>query len=222
MGKNNEFADALQGALIIGAIIWGVIWWATDSPILGLVFAIAIIILTIAGYLKGEPNKGDRGTITITATKVLKDEDIEFHTRIAGITFYNTIDDIGGFVGYVELDPDNEYDKNAIAIYNNDGKLVGHLPKTDTRKFRNWTYAEKLPCIGYITEGDDVEIYGKIKIINADAKRTQVEIAKYAKWLIRNFGVEYVPADFDVGLPQKPQTEEEWLDVIDRFIVDNE
>lgn len=47
------------------------------------------------------------------------------------------------FVATLEQEDDNEYDKNAVAVKINKG-TVGYIPRTEARKFRNWSNNQNL------------------------------------------------------------------------------
>lgn len=59
------------------------------------------------------------------------------HRPIVG-TFYRpdiTIFDTGWFNGYAKIEPDNQYDHFAVAIYRDDHKHLGYIPKDDLGMF---------------------------------------------------------------------------------------
>lgn len=62
-----------------------------------------------------------------------------YSSEIAGISHYCTINDEGDYTGYTKAEETNPYDKNAIAIYLDSGKLVGYIPKYDNINFRIWS-----------------------------------------------------------------------------------
>lgn len=152
------------------------------------------------------------------------DTDGAYYCKIAGVQYRNSAQDIGGFLGYISSEPENPHDKNAIAIYRNDNKLVGYIPKDETANFREWSGKENLPCIGFIKAGDAVPLFGKVKVIDSDSEETKLLIAKYVRWLVSTFGVKFIPAGFSVDAEVTPKTKKEWLDVLDYYIekMDNE
>ena len=62
-----------------------------------------------------------------------------YSSEIAGINHYCTIQDEGDYTGYTKAEETNPYDNNAIAIYLDNGKLVGYIPKYDNINFRIWS-----------------------------------------------------------------------------------
>lgn len=79
-----------------------------------------------------------------------------FSCTIAGLEYHIENMVYGGFVGYSAPQPKNPHDRNAVAIYNIDGKLIGYVPRRAHEAYRSHfpddvtTYA-----IGF-TEVDDI------------------------------------------------------------------
>ena len=74
-------------------------------------------------------------------------------TRIAGPSYYVDFDYFTEYSvegGYVEAEPNNKYDPNAIAIYHDSGKCVGHIAKECISKVKEFTDGETAPCLIYI------------------------------------------------------------------------
>lgn len=145
-----------------------------------------------------------------------------YFTKIAGIKFHNSKKDIGGFLGYVCAEPDNSYDNNAIAVHRNDGKLVGYIPKDETRALREWSDKDNLPCIGFINTNEYVPLYGNAKIIDENEFETNLEIAKFVKWLVENFGTKFVPPGLILPEGVKLRTQADWISYLDNYITETE
>jgi hypothetical protein len=80
---------------------------------------------------------------------------IEFN--IAGITHGEHISEhLGEFIAYLEPDPANLYDANAIKILARNGDRLGYVPKDMTREVRNFT---SLPCKCYCYIGENNGVY---------------------------------------------------------------
>lgn len=140
-----------------------------------------------------------------------------FKCPIAGVQYRNDKEDVGGFFGYVKLEPENEFDPNAVAIYRNDGKLIGYIPKDMTREYREWTSEERRPCVGFIDEGDYAPLYGRVKILDIDKQEeADVEAIRYVRWLVTEFGVKFIPDEVEVT--PRPRTKKEWLEFLDRQV----
>ena len=58
--------------------------------------------------------------------------------KIAGINHRKRIRDyVGKCKGYIQPEPTNKYDPNAIAIYAEDGHHLGYIPQADTQEVRD-------------------------------------------------------------------------------------
>lgn len=157
-------------------------------------------------------------TVKVTAG----DKDGAYYTKIAGAKFNCTDDEVGGFLGYVRSEPDNPYDKNAIAVYRSDGKIMGHLSKDEIREFRRWSQKEDLPCVGFIKSDSETGLFGKVKIMDTDPEEAQLITVKYVKWLISTFGKKYIPVGFNVSTDKPLQTKAQWLDFLNDYIEEKE
>lgn len=146
----------------------------------------------------------------------------DYFCKIAGVQYRNGIQDVGGFLGYVCSEPANPHDKNAIAIYRNDGKHIGYIPKDEIKDFREWSAKENLPCVGFIKDGDEVALYGKVKIIDTDTDETELEVVKFVKWLVSNFGVKFIPVGFNADTGKTLRTKKDWLAFLTEYIDEKE
>lgn len=212
--KTSSVINILVWAFVIACIVW---LWA-DS----IFFAAIIIALGIyASYLTIFPPTPNNN---IPRTPIYRPDgtgaqtlgETEYFCKIAGASHHDN--EAGAFIGVVMSDPDNEYDKNAIAIYHNDGRLVGYIPRNEQKDFREWSTREPLPCVGFFCEGDYTDLYGKVKVIDADQRLTEIHIAKFVRWMVEKYGVKYIPNDFVVNSPDAPRTKAQWLDYLDEYI----
>ena len=147
------------------------------------------------------------------------DNSEDYSTYIAGINYRCDSGDIGGFIGTVKPDRANKYDKNALAIYRGDGKHLGYIPKNETRHIRRWGDGAVI-CVGYVKEGDDAPLYGRVKIYSRLDNGAMIEIARYIKWLIDNHGVEYAPKELNAS-GMGPDIDA-WHAMLDNIIAENE
>lgn len=196
-----------------------------DNAVIGVLSAISIVVyliyLVFAKLIRKKPieTKVPEKEITVSV-KVSTGPD--YLCKIAGVQYRNDARDIGGFLGYVCSEPTNSHDKNAIAIYRNDGKHVGYIPKDETKDFREWSAKENLPCVGFIKDGDEVALYGKVKIIDTDTDETELEVVKFVKWLVSNFGVKFIPVGFNVDTDKTLRTKKDWLAILTEYIDEKE
>lgn len=176
-------------------------------------------------------------------------------TRIAGPSYYVEFDDfteysIGG--GYVEAEPDNKYDPNAIAIYHDSGKCVGHIAKECISKVKEFTDGETAPCLIYIAPcmGRDGEkrLKGVVRIfrcfegeseyvkqvlehfinvytlkLDDELKKFQAKLEEINKILsLSNFNKDYRLDDDNIGLDADDSADEDPFDDDDDDSVDDD
>ena len=124
----------------------------------------------------------------------------ELRTYIAGVNYRCGPKDIGGFIGKAIPENDNPHDKNAVAVYRYDGKHLGYLPKDDAKTFRKWYLSKSAPCVGYITNGDDNMLKGRVKALDPEnPEYAEADIKSYIRWMINNLGPEYCPPEFNIS-----------------------
>lgn len=182
-------------------------------------YVIIAVVVALYFVVKSAQKKTPKKEMKISV-KVSTSPD--YFCKIAGVQYRNDVQDIGGFLGYVCSEPANPHDKNAIAIYRNDGKLIGYIPKDEIKDFREWSAKDNLPCVGFIKDGDDVELYGKVKVLDTDADETELEIVKFVKWLVSNFGVKFIPVGFNADTVETLCTKKDWLAFLNKYIDEKE
>lgn len=109
-----------------------------------------------------------------------------------------------------------------MAVYRNDNKLLGYLPKDEIKSFREWSEKENLSCIGFIKAGDEVPLFGKVKIIDTDKDEMDLIVARYVKWLVSNFGIKFIPTGFSVDAGKDLKTKSDWIGFLDGYIEEKE
>lgn len=177
-------------------------------------YTLYLIVATIKKWLtKGDAGKQKPISVTVKATG-----NTDYFCTIAGVQYHNSTQDIGGFLGYVCPEPTNQYDKNAIAVYRNGKKLIGYIPKDEQKSFREWSNKDFLPCIGFIKAGDNAPLYGKVKVIDCDPDETELEVIRFTKWLVSNFGVKFIPKGFNVNTDKELKTKKDWLEFLNSEI----
>ena len=78
--------------------------------------------------------------------------------NLAGVNYRKNIRDyVGVFDGYLQPEPDNEYDHNAIAIYHSDGHHLGYIHQDYTDDIRDLELPFPIAVFGEIEEGYDYE-----------------------------------------------------------------
>ena len=164
--------------------------------IIAIIVSVVIIVALIFG------NIGDSKPATSPSTQkkefsmdieMLGDEqkqkddysDYFFNTYIAGASHHCTNKDVGVFAGFAVPDPDNEYDKDAVAIINNDGKLLGYIAKKELGDFRVWSNNKAVPCVGHIALAQEEEgsLHTNVKCMRPySLEFVQEEVKKYVDW----------------------------------------
>ena len=82
--------------------------------------------------------------------------------NIAGINFCKGVSKyVGPFFGYLEPEPENQYDKNAIAIHHSDGKRLGYIPADETDDIRDQGIAFPATVFGRIDDDYNEEEHRK-------------------------------------------------------------
>lgn len=143
---------------------------------------------------------------------------VGFSTYIAGINFRCNARDAGGFLGYAVPEPDNEYDTNAVAIYRNDGKLLGYIPKKDNREFKEWSDSCTVPCVGYILS-EDGTMKGRVKaLLPENENAVNKAVAYYVRWLVQERGRRFIPKGFNLKDRDKLKTDEDLIGAINDYI----
>lgn len=223
MKQNQNTAGCLIGCtgLTITATFAGIIALFTDSFLLGCVVLVIGVVVS-CGLMKPKTTVDESElappiTSSPAANRKRKGK-IEFETRIAGAPHHCNDSDIGGFLGYIQTEPSNPYDKNAIGVYRNDGKLLGYIPKNETTQVKRWASQDSLPCIGYIMTGDMVDYWGKITIIDADPHRTELELVRIALYMVHRDGIDILPPEFRIEGEEQPSTKKEWVAVLEERI----
>lgn len=170
-------------------------------------------LIMVLGYFANRKRHNGKLTITVSGEP-------SYHTKIAGVQYRCDHQDVGGFLGYLKHEPDNPHDPNAIAIYRNDGKHLGYIPKDETNALRSWSAKEKLPCVGFIKEGDEVALFGKVKVLDTFPEEAELEVAKYVRWMVSQFGVKFIPSGF--AMDPAPRSKKQALEILGEYIENKE
>lgn len=101
-------------------------------------------------------------------------EDLEENTEtfdITGLRYHCTVHDCGKIVGVVKPDPSNVHDPRAQAVYRNDGKLLGYIPRTQLDWYEDFN-EENVPCpfVGEIELDSRGWLIAEIKVILPSSK----------------------------------------------------
>ena len=97
-------------------------------------------------------------------------DDLEENTEtfdITGLRYHCTVHDCGKIVGIVKPEPSNVHDPRAQAVYRNDGKLLGYIPRTQLDWYEDFN-EENVPCpfVGKIElDRSSARLIAEIKVI---------------------------------------------------------
>ena len=96
-------------------------------------------------------------------------DDLEENTEtfdITGLRYHCTVHDVGKIVGIVKPEPSNVHDPRAQAVYRNDGKLLGYIPRTQLDWYEDFN-EENVPCpfVGEIEVDGRGWLIAEIKVI---------------------------------------------------------
>ena len=96
-------------------------------------------------------------------------DDLEENTEtfdITGLRYHCTVHDCGKIVGIVKPEPSNVHDPRAQAVYRNDGKLLGYIPRTQLDWYEDFN-EENVPCpfVGEIEMDGRGWLIAEIKVI---------------------------------------------------------
>ena len=78
--------------------------------------------------------------------------------NLAGVNYCKNIRDyVGVFDGYLQPEPENEYDQDAIAVYHADGHHLGYIQQNCTGDIRDLELPFPIAVFGEIEEGYDYD-----------------------------------------------------------------
>lgn len=171
---------------------------------------VAFVVFVLIVIIKSSNNSSSSNTSSSTNTKKevsveLLNEEYSGYAEewtdycyffISGLSHHCSHSDIGGFLGLVAPEPENPYDKNAVAIYRSDAKLIGYVPKSMQQSFGELNQYKPCTCVGYITQDSDGQLSGKVKILKPyNMDFIQSETDSYINWMVNKFGEEYRPKE---------------------------
>lgn len=112
------------------------------------------------------------------------DEDLEENTEtfdITGLRYHCTVHDCGKIVGMVKPEPSNVHDSRAQAVYRNDGKLLGYIPRTQLDWYEDFN-EENVPCpfVGEIElDRSSAQLIAEIKVVIPSSREFVQEEIEY-------------------------------------------
>jgi hypothetical protein len=128
----------------------------------------AVLNMTYDGPMPEQKPDGSYTSIYVTYLRY----------NIAGINYRKRVKDyVGKFMGYIQPEPTNQYDPNAIAVYAEDGHHLGYIPEAETYEIRELGIPFPIEFLGEIEECYDYDrqrnfYVGHIMIEQPDCART--------------------------------------------------
>ena len=119
-----------------------------------------------------------------------------WETKLAGIRYQCTKDDIGVVVFAVKPEKDNPYDQQAMAVIRDDGKMLGYIEKSELKTYNEWSRGEVCMGIGQINYYEERnKLWGNLIIFGPDVDETETEgeIRRYLDWATEHYGADYIP-----------------------------
>ncbi len=92
---------------------------------------------------------------------------IPLHLPVVGIRHYYNPEWPASDVGYVKSEPNNEFDSNAIGVFNENHEKIGHISREDTDLVRMWANSQDidLKCTISIDVSEQYNVYrGNVEI----------------------------------------------------------
>ena len=171
------------------------------------IFLIIVAALAIAAYIiikRKDPGILDKGQTdrrpAMMMTSVM--DEIDVHTGIldysdeandifiAGLAHHVGKKDVGYFTGVIGNEPDNPYDRKAMAIHHNQlGKIVGYVPAAILKEYRSWCSRRNCKCVGYIFF-DGSSLRGRVRAYLPSLEQEKVveDALEYLQTVAEHFG----------------------------------
>ena len=122
-------------------------------------------------------------------TYILDKSPLIDNVYIAGVKHHCTRKEVGFFTGMVFNEKTNQYNRKAMAIWNNQSnKIVGYVPEAILDEYRDWC-KDKCICVGYVFF-DGEHLLGRIRAYHPTLEKELMmkDITEYAKVVCEHFG----------------------------------
>lgn len=120
-------------------------------------FVIVFIALAVVFVAKTEDNQDQepqQPEVVASSTPTWDGGDIAMCYEVVGINMHDcALEHVGAFEGYIEAEPNNAFDPNAIKVMHRDGAHLGYIKAAETESVRqlfdgNLEYS--WPVVGYV------------------------------------------------------------------------
>lgn len=119
-----------------------------------------------------------------------------WETKLSGITYKCTRDDVGVVVFAVKPHEDDELAKESMVVIRDDGKVLGEIAEKELKTYNEWSHGEVCTGIGLINY-DEVSnsLWCDMMILGPDVNdvETEGEFKKFLSWVDENYSSEYIP-----------------------------
>ena len=140
----------------------------TAEPLQDIQKAVQDVMKEATGQIQPEAEEPSEMDLSCLDT-IGYSEDLEENTEtfdITGLRYHCTVYDCGKIVGIVKPEPSNVHDPRAQAVYRNDGKLLGYIPRTQLDWYEDFN-EQNVPCpfVGEIEVDGRGWLVAEIKVI---------------------------------------------------------
>ena len=138
---------------------------------------------------KGEDKAPEVHEDAYAYTYILDKSPLIDNVYLSGVRHYCTRKDVGFFTGTVFNEKSNQYNKKAMAVYNNQkGRVVGHVPEAILEDYRKWC-KDNCVCVGYVFF-DGEHLLGRIRAYHPTLEKEIMmkDITEYARVVCEHFG----------------------------------
>lgn len=140
----------------------------------------------------------------------------EMETYIAGAQYHDGVEG-AGFIGYTRREPDNPHDPRAVAIYDNEHRHVGYIPRKDLDEYYESAKSDsdEYVCMGFIGGPCDTAC----TVIFAKSEDVPIRLLLYdAREMVEVHGTEAYPVNLKVPGIDPSADADTLLAQIDAFI----
>lgn len=165
-----------------------------------IVVLILLVIIAIAASSGSQQNMATQNNNR--AKEVQKAQEIElketpdakgepfqkFYCEVAGLYHHVSNPKPGAFFGFAAPEPNNQYDHDAIAIYDNDITLIGYVPRADHDIYFDY-FPDKAASFvaGYYYLGYDYKMYCKVYFVRVHSwEYARDELDSLARSFVKN------------------------------------
>ena len=130
------------------------IFVAAAFIVIAFISLVAVFVANSGDKQEQEPQQPAVATVASSGNSAWDNGEIAMCFDVAGINKNEcTLDHVGPIEGYIEAEPDNAYDPNAIKVMHRDGAKLGYIKAVETDKVRQLfggSLQYTWPVVGYV------------------------------------------------------------------------